>query len=93
MNEAKPQDGKTVKGYRSLSVGDIERMNRLKDASRHFCSLLATEEENLREARNRGEIEAPEFGQALRWLAIAKTDMQTACMCACRAVARPDSDC
>ncbi|HHZ9884150.1 TPA: DUF7681 family protein [Klebsiella pneumoniae] len=30
--------------------------------------------------------------QTLRWLAIARTDMQTACMAACRAVARPDAD-
>ena len=30
MSEAKPQDGSTVKGYRTLTAGDIERMNRLK---------------------------------------------------------------
>jgi hypothetical protein len=29
MSEAKPQDGSTVKGYRTLTAGDIERMNRL----------------------------------------------------------------
>lgn len=40
MSEAKPQDGSTVKGYRTLTAGDIDRMNRLKDVSRHFCSLL-----------------------------------------------------
>lgn len=43
MSEAKPQDGSTVKGYRTLTDGDIERMNRLKGVSRHFCSLLDTE--------------------------------------------------
>nr|WP_175384292.1 hypothetical protein [Escherichia coli] len=36
MSEAKPQDGSTVKGYRTLTAGDIERMNRLKGVSRHF---------------------------------------------------------
>jgi len=30
MSEAKPQDGSTVKGYRTLSPSDIEVMNRLK---------------------------------------------------------------
>lgn len=45
MSEAKPQDGSTVKGYRSLTHGDIERMNRMKGVSRHFCSLLDTERE------------------------------------------------
>ena len=43
MGEAKPQDGSTVKGYRTITPGDIERMNRLKGVSRHFCSLLDTE--------------------------------------------------
>ena len=42
MSEAKPQDGSTVKGYRTLSPGDIEVMNRLKGVSRHFLSLLDT---------------------------------------------------
>jgi hypothetical protein len=46
MSEAKPQDGSTVKGYRTLTAGDIERMNRLKGVSRHFCSLLDTSEVN-----------------------------------------------
>lgn len=45
MSEAKPQDGSTVKGYRTLTPGDIERMNRLKGVSRHFCRLLDTERE------------------------------------------------
>ena len=52
MNEAKPQDGTTVKGYRTLTAGDIERMNRLKGVSRHFCSLLDTERGELLAVRN-----------------------------------------
>ena len=36
MSEAKPQDGSIVKGYRMLSEGDIEQMNRLKGVSKHF---------------------------------------------------------
>lgn len=78
MNEAKPQDGSTVKGYRTLTAGDIEVMNRFKDASRHFLNLLDT---------------AKETGGDPRWIAMAKTEMQKACMSACRAVAKPDDDC
>ncbi|EPK7771268.1 DUF7681 family protein [Klebsiella oxytoca] len=78
MSEAKPQDGNTVKGYRTLTAGDIEQMNRLKDVSRHFINLLET---------------AKESGADLRWLAMAKTEMQKACMFGCRAVAQPDDDC
>lgn len=78
MSEAKPQDGSTVKGYRTLSDKEIANMNRVKEISRQFLAQL----EFLNDGVN-----------DLRWLAIARTDMQTACMAACRAIARPDADC
>lgn len=78
MSEAKPQDGSKVKGYRTLSEQDIADMNSLKALSRQFVSHL----ERLRND-----------GADPRWLQIAKTQMQTACMAACRAVAQPDGDC
>lgn len=78
MSEAKPQDGTTVKGYRTLTPGDIERMNRLKDVN---DELSATGNHST------------EAHEAARCLAIARTKMQEACMWACRAVARPDADC
>lgn len=94
MSEAKPQDGSTVKGYRTLTAGDIERMNRLKGVSRHFCSLLDTERDvATAEVVERGSQAETERAEALRCMAIARTKMQEACMWACRAVARPDSDC
>lgn len=77
MSEAKPQDGSTVKGYRTLNDKDIANMNRLKEISRQFIAQL--------EFLKGGDADP-------RWLAIAKTDMQTACMAACRAVAKPDED-
>ncbi|ELS4491596.1 hypothetical protein R5M22_000292 [Klebsiella michiganensis] len=94
MSESKPQDGSTVKGYRTLTTGDIERMNRLKNVSRHFCNLLNTEHD----ATMNGVVgiftkEEAERNEALRCLDIARTKMQEACMWACRAVARPDADC
>ncbi|WP_318378833.1 hypothetical protein [Enterobacter sp.] len=78
MSEAKPQDGSTVKGYRTLTAGDIQVMNSLKDVSRHFLKLLDT---------------AKETGADPSCVAMAKTEMQKACMFACRAVAKPDDDC
>lgn len=80
MNEAKPQDGSTVKYGRDLSVAEKQAMNRLKDASRAF----------LAELDHIGRL-LPDIDR--RWAAIARTDMQTACMAACRAVSRPDADC
>ncbi|HEY2454128.1 MAG TPA: hypothetical protein VGI71_16175 [Scandinavium sp.] len=79
VNEAKPQDGSTVKGYRQLSPAEIEQMNDLKDVSREFHQLLALLGDTTEADK--------------RWLAIAKTEMQKACMSACRAVTRPDDDC
>lgn len=82
MSEAKPQDGSTVKGYRTLAPADIEMMNEIKAASRAFLKNL-----DFLKFAHEGDP------QVMRWLAIARTDMQTACMAACRAVARPDEDC
>lgn len=94
MNEAKPQNDSTVKGYRQLTPGDIERMNRLKDVSRHFCNLIETEREVVAaEVVERDSQAEAERVETLRCLAIARTKMQEACMWACRAVARPDADC
>ncbi|MGS6446404.1 Acb2/Tad1 domain-containing protein, partial [Enterobacter intestinihominis] len=88
-----PQDGTTVKGYRTLSPGDIERMNRLKGVSRHCSNLLDTEREDVNDELSATGNHSAEANEAARCLAIARTKMQEACMWACRAVARPDADC
>ncbi|MEB6482472.1 hypothetical protein MXL48_05045 [Klebsiella quasipneumoniae] len=94
MSEAKLQEGSTVKGYRTLTAGDIERMNRLKGVSRLFGSLLDTEREvATTEVVERGSQAETDRAEALRCMAIARTKMQDACMWACRAVVRPDADC
>ncbi|MTC33444.1 hypothetical protein GKR67_02225 [Providencia alcalifaciens] len=79
MNEAKPQDGSKVQGYKKLSDGDIGNMNKLKGISRQFIAQLDTL--------------SVDNSVDHRWLSIAKTEMQKACMSACRAVAKPDDDC
>ncbi|WP_454889546.1 Acb2/Tad1 domain-containing protein [Serratia quinivorans] len=94
MNEAKPQDGSTIKGYRKLTADDIEQMNNLKEISRHFCEQLEIERVHLSlETVEAGSPEDVNRREAMRGLAIARTKMQEACMWACRAVARPDADC
>lgn len=77
-NKAQPMTGADIKGYRTLSEGDKQQMNHLKDVSRHFINLLET---------------AKESGADPRWIARARTAMQDACMFGCRAVAKPDDDC
>ncbi|WP_455872015.1 Acb2/Tad1 domain-containing protein [Serratia proteamaculans] len=94
MNEAKPQDGSTVKGYRTLTADDIAQMNDLKEISRNFCEQLDLERTHLSlEVVEAGSPEDASRSEAMRCLAIARTKMQEACMWACRAVARPDADC
>ncbi|HGO5562469.1 TPA: hypothetical protein ACK25N_004527 [Enterobacter hormaechei] len=85
MSEAKPQDGSTVKGYRTLSVDDIAQMNDLKEISRDFCEKLDLERTHLSlQVVEANSEEASERSEALRCLAIARTKMQEACMWACR---------
>ncbi|MEY0834288.1 hypothetical protein AB7273_20145 [Providencia alcalifaciens] len=79
MNEAKPLDGSKVQGYKKLSDEDIGNMNKLKGISRQFIAQLDTL--------------SVDSSVDHRWLSIAKTEMQKACMSACRAVAKPDDDC
>ena len=94
MNEAKPQDGSTVKGYRTLTADGIAQMNDLTDISRNFCEQLDIERTHLLlETVEAGSPEESDRSEALRCLAIARTKMQEACMWVCRAVARPDADC
>ncbi|ASM31524.1 TPA: hypothetical protein ACKQDC_001352 [Serratia marcescens] len=94
MSDAKPQDGSTVKGYRTLTADDIAQMNDLKDISRNFCEQLDIERTHLSlETVEAGSPEESNRSEAMRCLAIARTKMQEACMWACRAVARPDADC
>ncbi|WP_387692054.1 hypothetical protein [Photorhabdus sp. RM71S] len=78
MNEAKQQDGSKIQGYRKLDDKDIANMNRLKEISRQFIAQLDS---------------LCDCDADKRWLSIARNDMQTACMAACRAVAKPDNDC
>ncbi|EAX8227370.1 hypothetical protein BKE69_11905 [Salmonella enterica] len=94
MNEAKPQDGSTVNGYRALTVDDIAQMNELKGISRDFCEKLDIECTHISlEVVAAGSDKARERDSALRCLAISRTKMQEACMWACRAIAKPDDDC
>lgn len=87
MSEAKPQDGSTIKGYRTLSYGEIGKMNQFKELSRQFIALLQ------QHGMDMGAPNSTECWDAHEWLREAHKDMQRACMAACRAVARPDSDC
>ena len=67
-----------IKGYRELSQGEIDGMNSVKALEKDALSLL----DQL------GDL--PEVDQ--RRLAMAKTNIEQACMWAVKAVARPDEN-
>jgi len=93
MNEAKPQDGSTVQGYRTLGPKEIEDMNELKKVSREFCQLLMIQQTWVSTELLETANYSTEAHEARRCLENARTKMQEACMWACRAVSRPDPDC
>lgn len=66
---------KLIKGYRDLSQQEIDAINKIKSLAELHGGLIA-EIEKLPEADK-------------RWLAIARTDLQTGFMALTRAVARP----
>ena len=94
---ATPQDGSKVTGYRKLSDAEIEVMNSLKETSRYFIATLNQYRDEVRARMDGGAMQSQQQREedeaALRWIAIARTEMQKACMFGCRAVARPADDC
>lgn len=85
MSEAKPQDGSTVTGYRTLSFGEVGKMNQFKELSREFIKLLREHAGDIPPGQDNWD--------AMEWVRQAEFDMKRACMAACRSVARPDDDC
>ncbi|QVV96896.1 hypothetical protein [Kosakonia phage Kc259] len=94
---AAPQDGTKVQGYRKLSDADIAKMNDAKAHGRALVGWIDEMTADIKASANgpamRSAQQAAEEGQALRWLAIARTNAQQAVMAACRAIARPEDDC
>ncbi|PQL05116.1 hypothetical protein CG434_02955 [Pantoea ananatis] len=91
MSEAKPQEVNTINGCRTLSHGEVGKMNQFKELSRQFIALL--QQHGMDMGTDPSLKNSPECWEAHEWLREAHKDMQRACMAACRAVAHPDSDC
>lgn len=71
---------KQIKGYRDLSVEEIELMNAVKNTSEEVGILI----DKLEKMTKDGALNLD-----LRWLAIAKTDLQKGFMSLVRAIAQP----
>lgn len=78
-----------IVGYRELTKEDIDLMNRVKKAT---ADMLQLREEVVEHVRKNTPPERAAIAEPMRWLAIAKTDIQTGAMALIRAVAQP-TDC
>ncbi len=64
-----------IKGYRNLTIEEVELVNKVKEKGLELASL----------------IELCEYSKAdPRWLAIAKTDLQKGMMFLARSIAKPE---
>lgn len=84
-----------IKGYRELSQGEIDLMNRIKAKGSELLELqleLVTMLGQQHFDKSQGpaeEFERFEAAEPMRWAAIGKTDIQTGVMALVRAVAQP----
>lgn len=89
-----------IAGYRELSQHEIDLMNAIKAKGEEMDALLNQVSTHLEiqagqaNAQSRppdisGELQRISRAQPSRWLAIARTDIQTGIMAAVRAVAQP----
>ena len=85
-----------IKGYRDLSQADIDLVNEIKSQGEALQALVAKVESHTR--RQLDSLGAAGDGegslrwsaaQPARWIAIARTDLQTGLMALTRAVAQP----
>lgn len=101
---------KKIKGYRDLSLEEIDLMNRIKTTGAELLALQAEVRDMTVRAAERlcrdadavrehpcSDVDKPEVqrwdnfqtAEPQRWVAIAKTDIQTGLMALIRAVAQP----
>ena len=88
-----------IAGYRDLSQHEIDLMNAIKAKGEEMGALLNQLDTHLELQRLEADAQAKEGkpnertrlggAQPYRWLAIARTDLQTGVMAAVRAVAQP----
>lgn len=87
-----------ITGYRELSQAEIDLMNRIKahaEATKELAADVAVhlgnQSRNAAAQSEHDERELTRIGEAApsRWLAIARTDLQTGFMALTRAVAQP----
>lgn len=90
-----------IKGYRDLSQDEIDLMNEIKAKGEELGALLQRLDTRLELQKHAADQQADagqpderhrlSWAQPFRWLAIARTDLQTGIMAAVRAIAQPST--
>lgn len=80
-----------ISGYRDLTQTEIDLMNEAKALEAQVLAFHSKVNAHLREQANETGLEVARQGdaQANRWLAIARTDIETGFMALVRSIAQP----
>lgn len=84
-----------ISGYRELDQEDIDLMNEIKALGPEIENVLIKISTHIEKQNNQGELDEKvalrlHQSTAYRFLALAKTELQTGLMYATRAVAQPE---
>lgn len=71
-----------IKGYKELTPEQIELMNTIKNQGQALAALIRMVEREC--------LKSPDNKEQMRWIEIARTDLQTGLMALARAVANPE---
>lgn len=83
---------KQIKGYRDLSQAEIDLMNTIKEKEAELITLIDAHVVYLSHVIGNGTNEARAHAvhsEALKWAAVAKTNLQLGFMTLIRSVAQP----
>lgn len=76
-----------ISGYRALTLKEESRINRIKAIGNDLQDEIDAVRTEI--ATDMGYEDSEERNEAMRWLAIAKTDLQKGMMAMIRSIARP----
>ena len=80
-----------ISGYRDLTQEEIDLMNEAKQLEARCLAFRSNVEKNLNNKASSKQSEQERYtnAQAYRWIAIARTDLETGFMALVRAIAQP----
>jgi len=78
-----------ISGYRELTQEEIDLMNEAKELESRCLALHEKTRQHLSAQGSPEEVDRQNNAQAMRWHAIARTDIETGFMALVRSIAQP----